>query len=91
MAEIYQKWHYLSGPKLVHLQVRGSVEELPEGLQTIVTEAGATQEISRERLLYLCGQRSYVEGAVVMALLYKLSVRISHCHKRMILLLLLIR
>ena len=38
------------------------MEELPEGLQTIVTEAGATQKISRERLLDLCGQRSYVEG-----------------------------
>ena len=62
LAEIYRKWHYLSGPKLVRLQVRGSVEELPEGLQTIVTEAGATQEISRERLLDLCGQQSYVEG-----------------------------
>ena len=62
LAEIYRKWHYLSGPKLVRLQVRGSVEKLPEGLQTIVTKAGATQEISRERLLDLCGQRSYVEG-----------------------------
>ena len=62
LAEIYRKWHYLSGPKLIRLQVRGAVEELPEGLQTIVTEAGATQEISRERLLDLCGQRSYVEG-----------------------------
>ena len=38
------------------------MEELPEGLQTIVTEAGATQDISRERLLDLCGQQSYVEG-----------------------------
>ena len=62
LAEIYRKRHYLSGPKLVRPQVRGAVEELPEGLQTIVTEAGATQEISRERLLDLCGQRSYVEG-----------------------------
>ena len=53
LAEIYRKWYYLSGPKLVRLQVHGSVEELPEGLQTIVTEAGATQEISRERLLDL--------------------------------------
>ena len=58
LAEIYRKWRYLSGPKLVRLQVRESVEELPEGLQTIVTEAGATQEISRERLLDLCGQQS---------------------------------
>ena len=62
LAEIYRKWHYLSGPKIVRLQVRGAVEELPEGLQNIVTEAGATQKISRERLLDLCGQRSYVEG-----------------------------
>ena len=62
LAEICRKWHYLSGPKLVRLQVRGAVEELPEGLQTIVTKAGATQEIIRERLLDLCGQRSYVEG-----------------------------
>ena len=62
LAEIYRKWHYLSRPKLVRLQVHGSVEELPEGLQTIVTEAGATQEISRERLLDLCGQWSYVKG-----------------------------
>ena len=38
------------------------MEELREGLQTTVTEAGATQDISRERLLDLCGQRSYVEG-----------------------------
>ena len=38
------------------------MEELPEGLRTLVDEAGATQEISRERLLDLCGQRSYEEG-----------------------------
>ena len=62
LAEIYRRWHYLSGPKLVRIQVRGSVEELPEGLRTFLTEAGATQDISRERLLDLCGQRSYVEG-----------------------------
>ena len=38
------------------------MEELPEGLRTLVDEAGATQDISRERLLDLCGQRSYVGG-----------------------------
>ena len=32
LAEIYRKWHYLYGPKIVRLQVRGAVEELPEGL-----------------------------------------------------------
>ena len=47
---------------MVRLQVRGAVEELPEGLRTIVVEAGTTQEISRDRLLDLCGQRSYVGG-----------------------------
>ena len=47
---------------MVRLQVHGAVEELPEGLRTIVIEAGTTQEISRERLLDLCGHRSYVEG-----------------------------
>ena len=62
LAEIYRRWHYLSGPKIVRVQVHGAVEELREGLRTIVVEAGTTQEISRERLLDLCGQRSYVEG-----------------------------
>ena len=62
LAEIYRRWHYLSGPKIVRVQDRGAVEELPEGLRTIVVETGTTQEISRERLLDLCGQRSYVEG-----------------------------
>ena len=65
LAEIYQKWHYLSGPRMVRIQVRGEVEELPEGLRAIVIEAGTTQEVqevSRERLLDLCGQRSFVEG-----------------------------
>ena len=47
---------------MVRLQVRGAVEELPEGLRTIVVEAGNTQEISRERLLDLCGQWSYIGG-----------------------------
>ena len=62
LAEIYRRWHNFFGPKLVRIKVCGPVEELPEGLRTLVDEAGATQEISRERLLDLCGQRSYVEG-----------------------------
>ena len=60
LAEIYRRWNHFSGPKLVRIKVCGSVEELPEGLRTLVDEAGATQDISRERLLDLCGQQSYV-------------------------------
>ena len=62
LADIYRRWHHFSRPKLIRIQVCGSVEDLPEGLRTLVNEAGATQDISRERLLDLCGQRSYVEG-----------------------------
>ena len=88
LAEIYRRWHYLSGPKLVRIQVRGSVEELPEGLRTLVTEAGT----SVERGCWTSVDSGLMwRGVVVTACPCKLSVRTSPCHKRMTLLLLLIR
>ena len=62
MKEICKKWHYFSGPVPVRIKICGSEEELPEGLLTIVEEAGATRVISRGRLLDLCGQRSKEDG-----------------------------
>ena len=62
LKEIYKKWHYFSGPVPVRNKICGSEEELPEGLRTIVEEAGATRVISRGRLLDLCLQRSKEEG-----------------------------
>ena len=62
LKEICKKWHYFSGPMPVRIKICGPVEELPGGLRTLVDEAGATQVISRGRLLDLCGQRSYEEG-----------------------------
>ena len=62
LKEICKKWHYFSGPMPVRIKICGPVEVLPEGLRTLVDEAGATQVIIRGRLLDLCGQRSYEEG-----------------------------
>ena len=91
LEEICKKWHYFSGPVPVRIKICGSEEEWPEGLRTIVEEAGATRVISRGKLLDLCGQRSKEEGAVVTAPPCKLSARTSPCPKRMILRLLLFR